>query len=92
MGFKEYAQNCENNSKQNEFKQNQETKKIEKIYDSLKDKNEDELLNELFKNVNKQKEDGTFDYVSLKETINKISAFLTPEQKTKINDLLEKIK
>ena len=92
MGFKEY---CKNNQSENVNTKNfteKETKRVEELYDEYKDKNEDELLSELFKNVNKQKKDGTFNYNSLKSTIDRMSPFLTKEQNLKIKELLEKIK
>ena len=87
MGFKDY---CNNTS----FKSNKkdDEKKVEELYNKYKDKDEDELFSELLKNVDKQKQDGIFDYNSLTQMVNKISPFLTKEQNLKIKDLLEKIK
>ena len=86
MGFKDY---CNTNNSKNE---NFESKKVEDVYEKYKDKNEDELLSELYKNINIQKQNGTFNYESLVSAVNKISPFLNNEQKLKIKDLLEKIK
>ena len=95
MGFKEYCNT--NNNEDNKFSKTEkmakeETEKVERLYEQYKDKNEDELLNELFKNVAKQKSEGTFNYNSLIDTINKLSPFLTKEQNLRLNDLLQKIK
>lgn len=92
MGFKEYS----NSSKQEDVKTKQdrqrEEEKLEQIYNNFKDKNEDELLSELFKNVENQKQNGTFNYDGLKNTIDKISPFLTKEQNLKIKEILAKLR
>lgn len=92
MGFKNYCKNSNQTNKNYENLGSDKTKRVEELYDEYKDKNEDELLAELFKNVQKQKQDGTFDYDALVNTVNKIAPFLTKEQNLKIKDLLEKIK
>lgn len=63
----------------------------EKI-NNLSNKNSDELLSELMKNVQKQKQDGSFDYNNLENMVNTISPYLTNEQKSKIYELLQRIR
>lgn len=92
MGFKDFNKNQQNINQNKKEYTKEETKKVEELYDKYKDKNEDELLNELFKNVNEQKQNGTFNYNSLVNTIEKISPFLTKEQNIKIKELLNKIR
>ena len=91
MGFKDY---CKDEKFGNGIKEDLDDKtkdNIGKIYDKYKDKNEDELKEELFNTINKQKQDGTFNKDSLENTLNKISPFLTQEQNQKINEILNKI-
>lgn len=87
MGFKDY---CKNESKT--VNNEEQSKKVEEIYDKFKDKNEDELMSELLNNVAKQKQDGTFNYNSIAETVEKLSPFLNADQKLKIKEILQKIK
>lgn len=89
MGFKDY---CKNSEKINDNEARDNTKKIEDLYEKYKDKNEDELLNELLKNVEKQKKEGSFNYQGLINTIDKISPFLSKEQNLRIKEILENIK
>jgi len=85
MGFKDYC---------NEKKdiKDEDKKKIEDIYNVYKDKSEDELINELLKSVESQKKQGTFNYENLCSQVNKVQAFLTDEQRNKLQFILEKIK
>ena len=91
MGFKDYCNNYEKEKITKSSVGNENTKNVEELYDKYKDKNEDELLSELFKNVAKQKEDGTFNYEGLLNTINKVSPFLSKEQNLKIKEILKNI-
>lgn len=88
MGFKDFC----NNAQKNEQKINtNEEKNIEEVYEKYKNKSQDELIEELFKNVNEQKQNGTFNYEGLKNTIQKVSPFLTREQNLKLKELLGKL-
>lgn len=66
--------------------------KLEQTYHDYKDLSQDELLEELFKKSKEQKENGTFDYNSLKNTVDMISNYLNENQKNKIYSLLESLK
>ena len=50
------------------------------------------LTNELFNNIAKQKKDGTFDYEKIKNTITQIMPYLNAEQQKNLLSILEKIK
>lgn len=92
MGFKDYCkEKKENSHAKQEFTEKQK-EDIEGIYNKFKDKSQDELISELFKNVESQKQNGTFNYDGLINTINKLSPFLTKEQNLKIEDILKSIK
>ncbi len=88
MGFKNY--NKEQNNEEEKIKQ--EANKINALYNEYKGMSEDELINELYKYVAKQKQDGTFDYDSLNNMLNQLTPFLTSEQQNKMKDILNSLK
>lgn len=88
MGFKNY--NKEQNNEEEKIKQ--EANKINALYNEYKGMSEDELINELYKYVAKQKLDGTFDYDSLNNMLNQLTPFLTSEQQNKMKDILNSLK
>ena len=90
MGFKEFCKNQEKINNYETSKNKQET--AEQIFNKYKNKNQEDLMNELFKNVDKQKQNGNFDYKSLVCMAEKMSPFLSPEQKQNLEILLNKIK
>ena len=99
MGFKDFqkqytanAQSQQNFSNIDKSKAKQVEQKVEDLYNKYKGKDQDQLLVQLFENVQKQKSEGTFDYQSLCVIIDKISPFLSDEQQQKIKSLLTKIK
>ena len=51
----------------------------------------DELLKTFYNEVAKQKQNGTFDIKKLEATLSSLDAFLTPEQKKNIKELLNQI-
>lgn len=51
----------------------------------------DELLSTFYTEVAKQKQNGTFDLQKLETTLSSLDAFLSPEQKKNIKELLSKI-
>lgn len=88
MGFKNY--NKEQNNEEEKIKK--EANKINALYNEYKGMSEDELINELYKYVTKQKQDGTFDYDSLNNMLNQLTPFLTSEQQNKMKDILNSLK
>ena len=88
MRLSEYK--CEENIKQEKKQKNEE--KIEDMYEKYKNFNQNDLTNELFNNIAKQKKDGTFDYEKIKNTITQIMPYLKAEQQKNLLSILEKIK
>lgn len=88
MKLSEYK--CEENIKQGKKQKNEE--KIEDMYEKYKNFNQNDLTNELFNNIAKQKKDGTFDYEKIKNTITQIMPYLNAEQQKNLLSILEKIK
>lgn len=50
---------------------------------------EDALINELMKNIARQKQDGTFDKNQIFNFVNAMGNLLTPQQKEKIENLIK---
>lgn len=97
MSFSSFSKNYKSNENvksESEKKINESTEKEELIdrYNSLKDKSESELMEELFKQVNAQKQNGNFNYDELENSVKSIQSFLSEEQREKINFLLQQIK
>lgn len=88
MGFKNFDK--ENNIDADNL--SKQGKKVEKLYNHYKGMSEDELVSELFKYVSKEKENGTFDYDALCNMLEKISPFLSDEQKLKMKQIMENLK
>lgn len=66
--------------------------KIQSGFEKYKDYDENQLLNEFLKQIDKQKKDGTFNYENLKNSVNGILPFLNDGQKQKIFEVLNKIR
>ena len=53
---------------------------------------ENEMMSKLYSEVKKSKNNGTFNYNDLSSKLDSIKSYLTPEQKNKLEALLEKIR
>ncbi len=73
-------------------KTNVDNKKIEEAYNTYKDMNENQLMAELLSQVSKQKQNGTFNYQQIKNSVETLTPFLNEEQKNNLLSILEKIK
>lgn len=81
---------CENNKKiidENKEKANN----YQSIIDKYKNMNQGELMNNLFSEANKLKQEGKLDSNSLNSMKDMISPFLNDEQKNMLNSILNKI-
>ena len=95
MKFSEFAKqnnNINNNSNNTQKTQNEFSENVENLYDKYKNFTQDELMQELAKNVAKQKQNGTFDFDSISQSINAILPYLSEEQRQNIMTLLSTIK
>lgn len=96
MGFKEYEKSHladeKTNNKIADDTLKKESQKVENLYNQYKNKSEDELVEELYKHVAKQKQNGTFDYNTLCKMLEKISPLLSTQQKQKMKEILENLK
>lgn len=71
--------------------ENQQEKLINK-YNEYKDMSSSQLSSELFKEVQRQKNEGTFDYNKLENMIESLKENLTEENYNNIKRILESIK
>lgn len=82
MGFKQFSQVSQAKEASNQ---------VENMYNSYKDKSEDELITELINHVAKQKQNGTFDMDNLEQMLAKVRPFLNEKQRQKLQDVLKQI-
>ncbi len=68
------------------------TKNMKKSYDDLKDLGSDELLERFKREVQQQKEDGTFDVNLLINSIDKIKMYLPEQTYENIKRIIESIR
>lgn len=87
---KEVDKKNTNNGKVNETKV--DNKKIEDAYNTYKNMNQNELMEELINQVSKQKQDGTFNYQQINNSVQQLMPFLNDEQKNNLLSILQKIK
>lgn len=66
--------------------------KIQEAYDELKDLNSDELTQRLFSEVKKQKQNGSFDYNGLCDSVERMRPFISNETYQNMKNMLGKIK
>ena len=98
MSLSEYSKNFENkkdtkvNEQECEQNKAQNQEYLRQKYESLKGKNHEELMGDLFEEVARQKQNGSFDYQSLASSVEAMKPFLSAEQQANIKELLEKIK
>ena len=91
MKFSEFAK--QNNSEKTQKEPTKEfSQNIENLYDKYKDFSQDELMQELAKNVNIQKQNGTFDFEHISNSVNMILPYLNEQQKQTIISLLNNLK
>ena len=87
---KNFNKNTENLQKNNQNKQNfdvdQDLKNKMNAYQNMTDM---QLQSELFKEVNRQKQNGTFSLQRIEEVKNKLLPMLTEEQRQKLESLIK---
>ena len=69
----------------------QEQEKIEDIVGKYQNMPRDELMQNFYAEVAKQKANGTFNLNALEASIDSLDAFLNPEQKKNIKELLKNL-
>ena len=76
-----------------------QTSKNQSTYDNISDAvnkysqmSQDELMQNLLFEVQKQKQNGTFDVNRLENAVDSLGAYLTPQQKKNIKEILNSLK
>lgn len=95
MKLSEFIPQKEENTKsmqENSEKMQKNTQNIEEIYNNYKNFNSEQLTEELYKNIAKQKCDGTFDYEKIQSLIQNVMPYLGEEQKNNLLSIMQKIK
>ena len=90
MKLSEFKPKSEQKQSQNEEKL--QDQKVEDLFNKYKDMNSFELMQELLKNVQKSKQDGSFDFEKLAESIKQILPYLSQEQQNSVMTILNQIK
>lgn len=83
---------CNNNKKKDGDFNKSTQENIQEKYDELKDLNMDELTERLYSEVKKQKENGTFDFNGLKDSVERIKPFVPYSTYQNMKAMLERIK
>ena len=71
-----------------DFKTENNEEKVKQTYEKYKNYSQDELLQELMRAVNAQKQNGTFDKERLLSTLALVMPSLNSEQRRKLEELL----
>lgn len=74
------------------YSQTEPPKDFQNFYDSHKNLSQNELQEELIKEVAKQKMAGTFDFEKLSNTFNMMAPYMSEGQKNHINSILQGLK
>ncbi len=70
----------------------QSTEDVEKLFDKYKDMDSNSLMQELIKNVDKQKSDGSFDFEKLQSQIGQVLPYLSTDQQKYLMTILSQLK
>lgn len=86
MKLSEFADKASNQNNN----QNEKLTDAKKAYDELKDLSHDELMNRLAKEIQHQKKEGSFNIEALKESIERIKAYLPAQTYENMLRIIEK--
>ena len=74
-----------------DFRTENSEEKVKQTYEKYKNYSQDELLQELMRSVNAQKQNGTFDKQRLISTLSLVLPSLNDEQRSKLEELLSRL-
>lgn len=69
----------------------EQKKQAEELYGKYKNMNENQLMNELMQKVKMSKQNGTYSSAELRKMIDSIKPMLTPEQRSRIEEIFKAI-
>ena len=87
--FKSTPKNQEKKQKKVDAKANED---IKSMYEKYKDYDSKSLMHELFKNVEQQKSEGSFDFDKLQSQVQQMLPYLTIEQQKNLMTILSQLK
>lgn len=90
--FKSTQKKEEKQEKINNEPQKKSTEDVEKLFDKYKDIDSNSLMQELIKNVDKQKSDGSFDFEKLQSQISQVLPYLSTDQQKYLMTILSQLK
>ena len=92
MDMKSFARR-KNNGRNEPVKEDiNEKEQLEKKIEELSGKSESELMNNLFAEVQRGRQDGSFSEGALTEFMDKVSPMLTAEQKQRMREITSRLK
>jgi hypothetical protein len=74
-----------------DFRTESSEERVKQTYEKYKDYSQDELMQELLRSVNAQKQNGTFDKQRLISTLSLVLPSLNDEQRSKLEELLSRL-
>ena len=74
-----------------DFRTENSEERVKQTYEKYKDYSQDELMQELLRSVNTQKQNGTFDKQRLISTLSLVLPSLNDEQRSKLEELLSRL-
>lgn len=74
-----------------DFRTENSEERVKQTYEKYKDYSQDELMQELLRSVNAQKQNGTFDKQRLISTLSLVMPSLDSEQRSKLEELLSRL-
>ncbi len=92
MKLSEFKSKGKKQTEKQEKEKINESTDVKNLYEKYKDMDQNSLMQELLKNVDKQKSDGNFDFEKLRIQINQILPYLTLDQQKYLMTILQQLK
>ncbi len=72
--------------------QSEKSQDMQSLYEKYKDMDKNSLMQELLKNVDKQKKEGSFDFSALQSQVTQVLPYLTQDQQKYLMTILSQLK
>lgn len=72
--------------------QGEKSKDMQSLYEQYKNMDKNSLMQELIKNVDKQKREGSFDFSALQSQVSQVLPYLTQDQQKYLMTILSQLK
>lgn len=92
MNFSEYTKQPRQEKKKEEVSKSMSQEDMMKQYEELKSMDNNQLTARLFEEVARQKEEGTFDYASLAQSVENIKGYLPQSTYQNIKNMLDNLR